>query len=159
MGIPLKNVEKAEDRKVGRPISLTIFSILLLLMSVVTIILGGFLIWLFSGKLFLQLTAIAIIIILIFAAAVVELISSIALLQLKQWAWSWTVYSVSTVIVCYVALIASIAALGAGISGIELAGALAGLGAICLAAPLFINVMILVYCFSKEAKALFKIQS
>ncbi|MFQ6106493.1 MAG: hypothetical protein ACE5QF_02740 [Thermoplasmata archaeon] len=137
------------------PVSLKIVAALMLSLSVFIILINGYLVWLFTGHLFVSFTSIGIIAVVLLASGIVEFISGIGLINLKKWAWTWALYSMLVALVMFVALIVNLSVIGGVIGGLPAAGALAAVGTVVLIGPILIHVFAVVFLFTGEIRSLF----
>ena len=137
------------------PIAVKILAVLVITFSIFMILLNGFLAWVFSGELFLTFTAIAIIVVILFASGIVELISGIGLLKLKKWAWSSTLYSMLVALLMFLALIVNIALVGEIIGGLATAALTATIATVLLIGPILIHIFVVAFLLTDEIKSVF----
>ena len=137
------------------PIAVKILAVLVITFSIFMILLNGYLAWVFSGELFLTFTAIAIIVVVLLASGIVELISGIGLLRLKEWAWSWTLYSMLVALLMFLALIVNIALVGEIIGGLPTAALTATIATFILIGPILIHIFVVAFLLTDEIKSVF----
>ncbi|MCK4457505.1 MAG: hypothetical protein KAW39_07175 [Thermoplasmata archaeon] len=137
------------------PIAVKILAVLVITFSIFMILLNGYLTWVFSGPLFLTFTAIAIIVVVLLASGIVELISGIALLRLKKWAWSWTLYSMLVALLMFLALIINIALVGEIIGGLATAALTATIATFILVGPILIHIFVIAFLLTDEIRSAF----
>lgn len=137
------------------PIAVKILAALVITFSIFMILLNGFLAWVFSGEFFLTFTAIAIIVVVLLAAGIVELISGIGLLRLKEWAWSWTLYSMLVALLMFLALIVNIALVGEIIGGLPAAALTGTVATFILIGPILIHIFVIAFLLTDEIKSVF----
>ncbi len=149
-----REVEEEAEEKTP-PVAVLLIGLLVVVFSFFMICVNGYLVWLFSGDLFVSYTSIAIIVIVLFAAGVVEFISGIGFLKLKKWAWTWTFYSMGVAFLMFIALIVNLATIGAIIGGFPTAGAAAAVATIVLIGPILIHIFVMAFLLTKEIKTFF----
>lgn len=137
------------------PIAIKILSVLVITFSIFMILLNGYLTWVFSGSLFASFTAIAIIVVILFASGIVELVSGIGLLKLKKWAWSWTLYSMLVALLMFLALIVNIGLVGEIIGGLPTAALTATIATFILIGPILIHIFVVAFLLTDEIKSVF----
>lgn len=139
----------------GPPIAVKIIALLVMTFSVFMILLHGYLTYIFSGPLFLTFTSVGIIVIVLFAAGILEFIGGFGLLRLKKWSWSWTLYTMLVALLMFFALIVNLALAGEIIGGLATAALSAMIASILLVGPILIHITVIAFLLTDEIKSVY----
>ncbi|MCK4445353.1 MAG: hypothetical protein KAW09_12465 [Thermoplasmata archaeon] len=133
-----------------------LFSALLFVLGIFILPTSGYLLWVFSGALKESFPVITVILGVLVVCGILEIVGSIGLFKMKPWARTLSVWVVFIAFLMHVSLVANITAYGATQGGsIEDVPFFLSLSLALLLGPILIHLMVFLYFFTKEGKAVF----
>ncbi len=147
-----------QEKEEARFTAHILFSALLFVVGIFILPTSGYLFWVFSGVLFKVFPVVTAILGVLVVCGILEIVGSIGLFKMKPWARTLSVWVVFIAFLMHVGLVANITAFGAtwGV-GIEDVPFFLGLSLALLLGPILVHLMIFLYFFTREGKAVFTV--